>query len=130
MLDDKDTAHKLTKPSGPCGALGTKAELGYLLKLYSKESRDDLVHISFIRNSFAHWTKTIDFGSRDIRLKCEELTLFERIWSQTGFYDGMKKPKPFSRENARAMFLETIGIAVNMLNWVATKPVENSHLKW
>jgi hypothetical protein len=31
LLDDKDTANKLFKPSGPLGNLVPKAELGYLL---------------------------------------------------------------------------------------------------
>src|ERR1700730_3819999 len=61
LLDDKDTANKLFKPSGPLGSFVTKSELGYLLKLYSKDSRDDLIQISGVRNMFAHWTKTVDF---------------------------------------------------------------------
>jgi hypothetical protein len=131
LLDDKDTANKLLKPSGPLGNLVPKAELGYLLKLYGKETRDDLIHIAGIRNMFAHWTKTVDFGSRDIRQKCESLTLFDRIWSAHSEYEKtMKKSKPFSSEISRTRFLDTIGLAVNMLNWEVTIPVLNAHDKW
>jgi len=130
LLDDKDTANKLFKPSGPLGNLVPKAELGYLLKLYSKESRDDLIHIAGIRNMFAHWTKTVDFGSREIRLKCETLTLFDRLWRAHPDYENMQKPKSFSLEISRTRFLDTIGIAVNMLNWITAKSVDNPHTKW
>jgi hypothetical protein len=132
LLDDKDTANKIFKPSGPVGAFVTKAELGYLMKLYSKESRDDLINIGGIRNMFAHWTKTIDFGSRDVRKKCEELTLWDRIWSQHPNYEEMKaqRPRPFTQVVARSFFIETIGMAVNFLNWVAEKDVKDPHTKW
>jgi hypothetical protein len=132
LLDDKDAAHKLFKPSGPIGAFAAKAELGYLLKLYGKKTRDDLGQITGIRNMFAHWTKTIDFGSRDIRTKCEGLTLWDRIWSSHPNYAEMKaeRPRPFTQAIARSFFLETIGHAVTFLNWVATKDVKDPHTKW
>lgn len=116
LHQDRDTANKLFKPSGPLGALTTKIELGYLLEFYNKETRDDLIHISGIRNLFAHWTKTIDFGSRDIRIAVEGLTLFHRVWSGHQAYESMKPPKPFTKEHARQRFLSTVSIAVNVLN--------------
>jgi hypothetical protein len=132
LLEDKDTANKLLKPSGPLGAFATKAELGYLLGMYSKQSRDDLIHISGIRNIFAHWIKTVDFGSRDVRPKCESLTLFDRTWSQHSNYEEMKskRPRPFTRVIAREFFLETIGIAVTLLNWIKEHNIKDGHTRW
>jgi hypothetical protein len=131
LLDDTDTTHKLLKPTGPIGALANKAELGYLLRLYSKEARDDLVHISGIRNMFAHWTKPIDFGSRDVHLKCESLTSFDRLWAVHPDYEArIKKSKPFNKDVSRDIFLSTVGIAVNFLNWIVEKDIKESYTKW
>ena len=50
LRDDKDTARQLLKPTGPLGAFGNKVLLGYMLRLYRKESRVDMTLISEIRN--------------------------------------------------------------------------------
>ena len=116
LLNDKDAASKLFKPSGPIGAYASKVELGYLLGLYKKETRNDLLILGEIRNSFAHWTKLIDFGSREIRPKCENLTLYERV-----FGPKIDRPKPFDRRMAKDEFLETVSIAANICHsWVFT----------
>ncbi len=54
LRSDKDYLTKLFKPGGPIGAFGTKVDLGYLLKLYRKETRRDLEAVVTIRNRFAH----------------------------------------------------------------------------
>jgi hypothetical protein len=129
LLNDKDTIKKLFKPSGALGSLGVKADIGFLLRLYSKKTRDDLHHIAGIRNLFAHWSKTIDFGSRDIRIACEQLTITDRIFAT--HFNHERKPQPFTRETARNEFLVNIGHAVTMLNWIATQPaVQDPHTKW
>ena len=54
LRDDVDTARQLLKPTGPLGAFGNKVLLGYMLRLYRKESRNDMILIGEIRNRFAH----------------------------------------------------------------------------
>ncbi len=129
LLDDKDTIKKLFKPSGALGGLSVKTDVGFVLKLYGKETRDDLHHIAGVRNLFAHWSKTIDFGSRDIRTAFEKLTITDRIFAA---HEGHEpKARPFTRETARDEFLVNVGHAVTMLNWIATQPaVQDPHTKW
>jgi hypothetical protein len=117
LLKDDDTLKKLFKPSGPLGPYATKTELAYLLKLFSMQTRNDLLVLGEIRNSFAHWTKLIDFGSRDIRPKCEALTLYTRVF---GHKDDRKKP--FDRRMARDEFIETVSIAANLCHSVVATP--------
>ena len=117
LLPDKDTLDKLFKPSGPIGAYASKVEMAYLLALFSKETRDDLLLVGEIRNAFAHWTKLIDFGSSDIKPICEALTLYTRV-----FGPKIDRPKPFDKRKARDEFTETISIAANLCHSVVATP--------
>lgn len=73
IIYEKDTFHKLFKPSGPIGDFSAKIDLGRLLGLYDSDTSNLLHTIREIRNTFAHAVKPIDFRSRDIRKRCEQL---------------------------------------------------------
>ena len=106
LVKDKSTAKKLFRPNGPIGAFGTKAELGYMLGLYSVAVRDDLLVLAEIRNMFAHFTKLIDFGSRDIYKRCEALDGFRNAFTLSeNFF-----PKPFNRATARKRWIYAISV--------------------
>jgi hypothetical protein len=114
LRDDKDTARQLLKPTGPLGALGNKALLGYMLRLYRKETRDDLVVIAEIRNRFAHVPEPLTFVDTYIRERCEKLTLYNRLHS---IFPNFTPPsKPHNQTVARNVYLETISIAANFFN--------------
>jgi hypothetical protein len=124
LLKDSDITNKLFKPSGPMGGFAAKVELGYLLNIYTKETRADLLTMADIRNMFAHWTKTVDFGSREIRLKCETLTIRVRAWSHLPFYQGIEMP--LNSKTARTVFLDCIGLAAAYLYHAAKFPHDNA----
>jgi hypothetical protein len=120
LRDDKDTAKQLLKPTGPLGAFGNKVLLGYMLRLYSKESRSDLIAFGEIRNRFAHTPEPIDFTDKYVRERCEKLTLYERTW---GIMPGFKlPPQPYDQASARRMFLQTVSLAANYLHHQARHP--------
>lgn len=120
LLRDKNITDKLLRPGKPIGALGTKIDLGFLLNLYSSETRDDLERLSSIRNKFAHWDDPTTFGTREIRLLCEELTLPRRVW---GVIPSFEFPtSPYKPEEARKQFLETISLTCSALVHAATYP--------
>jgi len=78
LLSDKDTTHKLFKPTGALGAFGTRADLAYLMGLINPEDRDDLYLIAEIRNRFAHWAKPASFADREISALCNKITILDR----------------------------------------------------
>lgn len=119
LKDDKDISHHLLKPSGAIGAFGPKAELAYLLSMFSKETLDDLGHMSFIRNRFAHVPAGVTFGTRDVRIACEEITLMKRLpeASKLG-WASMKTP--YSNGFARYTYVCFTTLVADMLHNVAT----------
>jgi hypothetical protein len=124
LLKDSDVTNKLFKPSGPMGGFAAKVELGYLLNIYTKETRADLLTMADIRNMFAHWTKTVDFGSREIRLKCETLTIRARAWSRLPFYQELETPLNY--KTARTMFVDCVGLASAYLYHATKYPHDNA----
>jgi hypothetical protein len=120
LRDDKDTARQLLKPTGPLGAFGNKALLGYMLKLYRKESRDDLIRIGEIRNRFAHKAEPMNFEEDFVMERCEKLGLYHRTWSIIPNFNF--PPRPYKNQEARKVYLETISLAANFLHGLARNP--------
>lgn len=112
--DDKDTVRKLTKSTGALGPFGIRIDLAYLLKLYRKETRDDLILIATIRNAFAHQPDPIDFGTKEICENCEKLTLMKRVWGMIPNYPFNERP--FKQATARHEYLESVSLAINFLD--------------
>jgi DNA-binding MltR family transcriptional regulator len=75
---DNALHQEMFRDGGPLGNLGTKIKLGFLLKLYSKDTMDDLGRIARIRNLFAHELDAHDFSHQRIRGLTEALTLTKR----------------------------------------------------
>ena len=126
LRDDKDTSNKLLKATGPLGPFGSRIELAYLLRLFRKETRDDLLLISKIRNEFAHKHKPMNFGSREILKMCEDLGIIKRVW---GFIspEPPVNERPLTRETARSEYLESVSIALNFLHHQARHPKYREH---
>jgi DNA-binding MltR family transcriptional regulator len=76
--EDKEISHSLLKPGGPLGGLGPKANLGYLLSMYSIETLQDIKLIAEIRNKFAHRPYFTDFKTKEIRAVCGKITVLRR----------------------------------------------------
>jgi len=79
LVNDKNTIDKLFKPGKPIGTLSVKAELGYLMGIYSEATRDEILKVAWIRNRFAHWTEPVSFGLKIIERECHSLELPERF---------------------------------------------------
>lgn len=114
LRQDSDTANRLFKPTGPIGAFGNKALLGYMLRLYQKETKKDFILIGEIRNRFAHRPEPMDFGTEYILERCEKLTLVKRVWSVIP--DFPFSPRPLDAKTARKEYLELISLAANFLH--------------
>jgi hypothetical protein len=104
LRKDKTTTDKLFKPGKLLGGLGPKADLGFLLSLYSKEFRNDLVQIGAIRNAFAHWAERTTFETKEIRGFCEKLEFQDRLFA----HGGPPEPRPFAEGIARFIFISTV----------------------
>lgn len=114
LRDDKDTARQLLKPTGPLGSYGTKVLLGYMLRLYRKETRDDLTLIGEIRNRFAHRPEPLTFGNPWVVERTEKLTLYSRVWSVIPNFE-FPKP-PYDQASSRKMYVETVSLAANFFH--------------
>lgn len=118
LVPDKDTRNKLLKPSGPVGSYAAKVELAYLMGIYGKAERGDMLTLGLIRNDFAHLTKLIDFGSRDIRKRCESLVLFGEAFTRlTGI-----RHDASAKEGARHLFIQTVSALAALLHFQSQNP--------
>ena len=123
LLQDKDTLNKLFKPTGAIGSLGTKADLAFLLGIFSKETRDDIAVAAGIRNKFAHWSTSTHFEIKDIRKACEEITFLRRLpdadrmgWTSVA--------SPFPNGYARYSFIAFAVLVSDILMQLAESPTD------
>lgn len=67
MRQDEVVSRELFRPDGALGTFGQKIRLGYMLGLYEKDLKDDLILLSRIRNAFAHRIDITSFETSPIR---------------------------------------------------------------
>jgi len=77
-LDD-ELQKLLFENNGPFETFGAKINVGFALRLYETQSRDDLKLISRIRNRFAHSIAPCSFSDLDVKQWCEKLHSPERV---------------------------------------------------
>jgi hypothetical protein len=70
---------ELFRPSGVLGSFGVKIDIGYLIGLYSEETRRELQTIKDIRNTFAHRLKAKDFSYDRVKSLAANLRRIENI---------------------------------------------------
>lgn len=121
---DGNLINKLFKPSGPLGPFETKADLGFLLKIYDKDVHDDLISMGTIRNRFAHWRTPIRFGSKDIKALCSGLKLVDKDeypkMPGEGLPDELRSPERLApNAGPRERFIQTIKLTV-IVFWAAS----------
>lgn len=63
---DNETKARIFDSKGPCFDMSSKIDIGYSLGLYDKQSRNDLIIISRVRNRFAHKLTVRSFENREI----------------------------------------------------------------
>jgi hypothetical protein len=63
---------------GPLTSFSSQIRLGYLLKLYDYQVREELSSIKWIRNQFAHKKEAITFDTEDISRSVSKLKLIEK----------------------------------------------------
>lgn len=76
--DDKILEGTFDHESRVFGTFGSRIELGFVLSIFSKETRRDLMLIAKIRNGFAHKLSAKSFDSDPIRNLIDELAIPDR----------------------------------------------------
>jgi len=77
MRPDRRAADEMFSPNGALGTFGQKIRLGYMLGLYEKDLRDDLVLLSRIRNAFAPRVDITSFEVSPIRDQMDRMTVLK-----------------------------------------------------
>jgi hypothetical protein len=77
MTDDKKVLDGVFVPSSVLGSFSAKINIGYLMKIYSKNSWKELHIIRDIRNDFAH-ELDISYDTPTVKDRCSNLALWER----------------------------------------------------
>jgi len=117
LLPDKVGIERMFKPTGPLGPFANKIDLGYLLYMYDKPTRDVMSGVCKIRNFFAHQlVASFDAKDKNYQKAFARLTLHKT----NEFYPDMnslgpskdKIPTPRSK---RAVFVENIKILMFLL---------------
>jgi DNA-binding MltR family transcriptional regulator len=133
----------LFQDSAPLGSFSTRIKIGFVTRLYGKETFKDLQHINKIRNAFAHKLGAKDFQTQMIADRVKQLTLPGRypitpgnvmtnkidhpgsLWANA--IDMMVKISMLQRDpvDARGRFLRTIEILAAFLwyeEYIARSP--------
>jgi hypothetical protein len=110
LLKDEPIMKELFRVSGPLGSFGTKIDLCYLHRFYSKAAWKELDTIKEIRNSFAHKMDIDSFDCQRMNALSRNLTLWRtkiirlkyegRFTPETGF-DNVKTISLTFGEGAR-----------------------------
>jgi hypothetical protein len=105
---------------GPLGSFASKIDLCYLMKVYSKEAKDDLHAVRKIRNVCAHSKTVIDYSAQPIVDHCKRLTFPER-------YQQVREPflklfQEIDLKNPKHRFFRTCQIFNNLLIVAASNP--------
>lgn len=67
MRKDERSANELFRPDGALGTFGQKVRLAYMLGLYERDLKDDLIFLTKIRNAFAHRVDIVSFETSPVR---------------------------------------------------------------
>jgi len=78
FIQDTKLLDELFRVSGPVGNFGTKIDLGYLHRLYSKVAWKELDTIKEIRNAFAHKMEIKDFSNDRMHGLADNLVMWEK----------------------------------------------------
>jgi DNA-binding MltR family transcriptional regulator len=70
---NKKSADRVLQPEGPLGTFSARISVAYLLRLISRDARDDMEIIRRIRNDFAHVRLQIRFSDQNIKDRCKRL---------------------------------------------------------
>ena len=108
LLDDDRTVKKITSPNGALSGFENKILLGYLLGVYNKETRDNLLVVGQIRNKFAHYTKIRSFDNPNFRQFFDRLTIIRRIEAKDSPLEFMAVDAIFPHSSRRDIFLHVI----------------------
>jgi hypothetical protein len=79
LVDDERTIKKITAPNGALSGFDNKLQLGYLLGVYIKDTRDNIMIVGQIRNKFAHRTTIKSFDDFALGRLFDRFTLHKRI---------------------------------------------------
>jgi hypothetical protein len=99
LVGDEDIWRFFFGIGGALGTFESKARIGYLLGLYSKEGQKDLSYIIKIRNAFAHLPLAKDFNTSPVRELCmnlkgvEKQVLVATGWEEPSPHPSLKNPK-------------------------------------
>jgi hypothetical protein len=75
MVSDEGVIEERFAPGRVFGDFGAKIDLGYLIRVYSKQAHKELNTIRRIRNDFAHQLEVNSFDRDDMRDRCRNLVL-------------------------------------------------------
>jgi hypothetical protein len=112
---DEQVQSMLLKPSGALGSFAAKARLGYLLRLYSRETLNDLLGLAEIRNIFAHGLPA-SFDSKEVRLLLNQIEIEGRLRK-------VRALKPVAQPEARtALFRQIMDHLIELLEMRTKAP--------
>jgi len=77
MVKDVKFIEEMLAPGRAFGDFGAKVDLGYLIGLSRKRAHKGLITIRRTGNDFAHQLELNSFDRDDIRVRCQNLTLFQ-----------------------------------------------------
>ena len=99
-----------------------KIELGYALRIYGEQTRDNLATMRHLRNAFAHAKIPLMFDTPEVAAVCQQFTIIGVLPPSV-----VRQPPDKSTMGPRQLFEETASVLAHNLIWWSLEPVQGIH---
>jgi hypothetical protein len=108
--EDNSRAYTRATKEGFLDSYNARVQLGYLLQMYGKETREDLEKIGEIRNKFAHMLDRLSFVQPPISGLCAKISAPDRMTFPPDMFSQMggKPAQPIRFSGMRDRFVASI----------------------
>jgi hypothetical protein len=96
-----------------------KIELGYALRIYGAQTKENLTTMRHLRNAFAHAKIPLTFDTPEVAAVCEQFTIMRVLPPST-----VRQPPEKSSMTPRQLFEETATVIAHNLIWWSLEPVQ------
>ena len=125
LQGEPGTLKAMFKPEGELSGFEAKVRLAFMLGMFTKETRDNLVALNSIRNRFAHRIEVSSYDHRDLAPFIDKLTIAHRRHEVGDIFGGVH-PEPLAKSASnqeKVIFvLRRLLSYLALVNWQQPSP--------
>jgi hypothetical protein len=96
-----------------------KIALGYALRIFAAQTKDNLTTMRHLRNAFAHAKIPLTFDTPEVAAVCDQFTIMPVVAPSI-----VRQPPDKSTMTPRQLFEETASVLAHNLIWWSLEPVQ------